>query len=194
MVALVWSALLVACSAPQVRTTTLEDDSLGTVRLGDKLLRLESAVAVWLPAKNQLELLLFPFAVSSADIETARTKGGIFVIFGKSSPNPKHWPSWAPHFRVTLTLAAGTTELSMGRVERLDVNVPWMRKKNHAYFSSGPAGHLDPTALRGDLGQKARVGLRLTGEITDSADRLSYSIDAETVVRVCGPPRCPAAP
>ena len=153
----------------------------GSVVLGGKTLTIASALALWRPAKDQLEVHCFPFELTEADVETARTKGVFFVTMTRPSPDPAAW-SWCPYVSVIIDLVADARELSAVTVDRLNFNAVGIEHPNHTWFVSLPNGEGFST-LTGQLEPGAKITVDGEGGIKGSGgSTLSYALVTDCVL------------
>jgi hypothetical protein len=66
------------------------------VRLGEKVLKLTDAAAVWDAGNKKLAIYFFPFKLNHSDIAKIKSGQAWLIGFGKKSPDTKLFPGWCP--------------------------------------------------------------------------------------------------
>ncbi len=166
----------------------------GEVRLGTRVLPLKSAIAVWNPSENEVEFSFLPFLSSDKDKETVRTKGALFAVMGRPSPDTEHWATWCPYAKVAMSVVPGSkdSELSVQSIGNANLSFGDIERQNHSWFSSKPAEALTSNVdISGVLTEGQVITLTLSGTITNGDQQLDYQLRAAAPLQTCGAPRCP---
>ena len=95
-------------------------------------MKIVDSIARFDDAADRLELHLFPFKLTDADLEEAASDSELLITFGRESPDPATWSDWVPHAEVDITFAGTLNNASKDDISFINFVVFQLNEKNYS--------------------------------------------------------------